>query len=102
MFVFIGGQNSKNIKFTLSMIEKSYKNKMKKKETIEHKPSPSDGAIIQTNGGGSSNSTQGSAAKTSTPRGSLAPSTTKSQPVTNKEETDASDVEVLKADELYF
>ena len=85
------------------MIEKSYKNKMKKKANIEYKPSPSDGAIISTQGGasGGSNSSKGSK-KTSTPRGSLAPSTTKSQPVTNKEETDASDVEVLKADELYF
>ena len=85
------------------MIEKSYKNKMKKKANIEYKPSPSDGAIISTQGGasGGSTSSQGSK-KTSTPRGSLAPSTTKSQPVTNKEETDASDVEVLKADELYF
>ena len=86
------------------MIEKSYKNKMKKKANIEYKPSPSDGAIISTQGGasGGSNSSQGSSQKTSTPTGSLAPSTTKSQPVTNKEETDASDVEVLKADELYF
>ena len=79
------------------MIEKSYKNKMKKRANIEQKPSPSDDFIVKTQGSAKSNSSQGS-----TPRGSIAPSTTKSQPVTNKEETNASDVVTLKADELYF
>lgn len=84
------------------MIEKSYKNKMKKRANIEQKPSPSDDFIVKTQGSAKSNSSQGSAPTTSTPRGSIVPSTTKSQPVTHKEETDASDVETLKADELYF
>ena len=84
------------------MIEKSYKNKMKKRANIEQKPSPSDDFIVKTQGSTKSNSSQGSAPTTSTPRSSIKPSTTKSQPVTNKEETNASDVETLKADELYF
>lgn len=99
---YTGGQNSKNIKFTLTMIEKSYKNKMKKKGKIEQKVSPSDGALVRTNGCAGSSSTNDSAQKTSTPRGSMTLLTTKSQPVTNKEETDASDIEVLKADKLFF
>ena len=84
------------------MIEKSYKNKMKKRANIEQKTSPSDNVIVKTQESAGSTSSKSSAPTTSTPRGSIAPSTTKSQPVTNKEETDASDVETFKADELYF
>ena len=84
------------------MIEKSYKNKMKKRANIEQKTSPSDNVIVKTQESAGSTSSKGSTPLTSTPGGSIAPSTTKSQPVTNKEETDASDVETFKADELYF